>query len=112
MTEVPDFPPEDLGKTPGPLGRLRKKFRRRQRGPGGEPIHVADSLYDDWPEVRGYEDAATARSFAQAAREAGLVVALTSDWPLDRFGRGDIALRVAPGTWSEAEEFFSGLDLE
>ena len=29
---------------------------------------------------------------------------LTADWPLDRFGRGDIALRVPPGLWSEAEE--------
>jgi hypothetical protein len=27
-----------------------------------------------------------------------------SDWPLDRFGRGDIALRVPPGRWSDAEE--------
>ena len=37
--------------------------------------------------------------------------AITSDRPLDRFGRGDIALRVPPGRWSEAEEFLSGLDL-
>jgi hypothetical protein len=29
---------------------------------------------------------------------------LTSDWQLDEFGRGDIALRVPPGKWSEAEE--------
>ena len=29
---------------------------------------------------------------------------LTSDWPLDRFGRGDIALRVPADRWSEAEE--------
>ena len=29
---------------------------------------------------------------------------LTSDYELDRFGRGDIALRVPPGKWSEAEE--------
>jgi hypothetical protein len=37
---------------------------------------------------------------------------ITSDHPLDRFGRGDIALRVPPGRWSEADEFLSGLDLE
>jgi hypothetical protein len=34
---------------------------------------------------------------------------MTSDRPLDRFGRGDIALRVPPASWSDAEEFLSGL---
>ena len=29
---------------------------------------------------------------------------LTADHPLDKWGRGDIALRVPPGKWSEAEE--------
>jgi hypothetical protein len=29
---------------------------------------------------------------------------LTADWPLDEFGRGDIALRVPPGRSSDAEE--------
>ena len=29
---------------------------------------------------------------------------ITSDYPLDEWGRGDIALRVPPGRWSEAEE--------
>ena len=29
---------------------------------------------------------------------------LTSDWPLDEWGRGDIALRVPPGRGIEAEE--------
>ena len=37
---------------------------------------------------------------------------ITADWPLDRFGRGDIALRVPPGSWSEADEFLSGLNLD
>lgn len=108
--EVPDFPPEDLGK-PKRRG-LRDLFRGRKPGPGGEPVHVGDPLYDEWPVVREYEDVATARSFLQAIRETGLQAVLTSDWPLDRFGRGDIALRVPPGLWSEAEEFMSGLDLE
>ena len=35
---------------------------------------------------------------------------LTVDWPLDRFGRGDIALRVQPEDWSEAELLLSNLD--
>jgi hypothetical protein len=29
---------------------------------------------------------------------------LTSDWPLDEFRRGDIALRVPPGQGIDAEE--------
>lgn len=108
--EIPDFPPEDLGK-PRRRG-LKDLFKRRQKGPGLAPILVDAQDYDDWPVVREYEDAATARSFLQAIREAGMAAVLTSDWPLDRFGRGDIALRVPPGDWSEAEEFMSGLDLE
>jgi hypothetical protein len=110
--EVPDFPPEDLGKKPGALERVKRRFKRRPRRSNGAEIHIDAPAYDEWPEVRSFEDAATARSFAQAAGEAGHIVVLTSDWPLDRFGRGEIALRAAPGTWSEVEEFFSGLDLE
>lgn len=109
--EVPDFPPEDLAR-PRRRSRLRGLFKRRGRGPGAEPVLIGDELYDDWPVVREYGDVATARSFLQAVREAGLAAVLTSDWPLDRFGRGDIALRVPPGDWSRAEEFMSGLDLE
>ena len=37
---------------------------------------------------------------------------LTADWPLDRFGRGDIALRVPADSWSEAELHLSNLDLD
>jgi hypothetical protein len=35
---------------------------------------------------------------------------ITSDWPLDRFGRGDISLRVPADRWSEAEWHLSNLD--
>lgn len=110
--EVPDFPPEDLGRPKRSSSGLFGFLKRRKKGPGVEPIQIGDPLYDEWPVLREYEDAATARSFLQAVREAGLAAVLTSDWPLDRFGRGDIALRVPPGDWSEAEEFMSGLDLE
>ena len=75
-------------------------------------VQINNPLYDEWPTVREFEDESTARAFQQSAHEAGLDAVLTSDWPLDRFGRGDIVLRVPPGTWSEAEEFFSGLDLD
>jgi hypothetical protein len=64
---------------------------------------VGDPRFDDWEVVRDYEDLETARAFRQQVEEAGITAVLTSDWPLDRFGRGDIALRVPPGAWSDAE---------
>ena len=39
-----------------------------------------------------------------AHRDSGIEAVLTSDWPLDEWGRGDIALRVPPGDWSGATE--------
>ena len=89
---------------------LRDRFRRRQKGPGGAEIHIGDPRFDDWEVVRDYEDRDTARAFRQALEEAGIPAELTSDWPLDRFGRGDIALRVPDGHWSDAAELLSGLE--
>ena len=77
---------------------------------GDGELHVGDARFDDWDVVRDFEDLETARAWSQHLRDAGLKAVLTSDWPLDRFRRGDIALRVPPGSWSEAEEFLSGLD--
>lgn len=84
---------------------------RLRRGAAAEP-HVNDPRYDDWPVVRDFEDLKTAQAWRRHLEQAGLESELTSDWPLDRFQRGDIALRVPPGSWSEAEEFVTGLDLD
>jgi hypothetical protein len=81
--------------------------RKRAREP---QVHVGDPRFADWEVVRDFEDLATARAFRQQLAEAGLEAVLTSDWPLDRFDRGDIALRVLPGGWSDAEELLSGID--
>jgi len=75
-------------------------------------LHVADPRFDDWEVVRDYGDIETARAFCQTVNEQGIEAVLTTDWELDRFGRGDIALRVPPGRWSEAEELLDGLDLD
>lgn len=91
------------------FGRLRLSLRGRP-GPGATPIHVDDPRYDGWEVVRDFGDDKTARAWSQALREAGIEAALTADWPLDRFGRGDIALRVRPENWSEAELLLSNLD--
>jgi hypothetical protein len=65
---------------------------------------VGDAAYDDWEVVRDFEELAAAEAWRQHLTEIDIEAVLTSDYPLDRFGRGDIALRVPPGRWSEAEE--------
>ena len=79
------------------LRRLRKRAREPQ-------LHVGDPRFDAWEVVRDFEDLESARAWRQHVTEAGIECVLTSDWPLDEFGRGDVALRVPPGRWSEAEE--------
>ncbi|MBW8059765.1 MAG: hypothetical protein FVQ78_05410 [Solirubrobacterales bacterium] len=90
--------------------RLRGVFRGRSPGPGRTPVHIHDPRLDGWEVVRDFADVKTARAWHQALNEAGIDAALTADWPLDRFGRGDIALRVQPEDWSEAEFLLSNLD--
>lgn len=81
--------------------------RKQAREP---QVHVGDPRFDSWEVVRDFEDVATGRAFRQQLADAGIDAVLTSDWPLDRFGRGDIALRVLPGSWSDAEELLSDID--
>jgi hypothetical protein len=84
-------------------------FRRRSRGKGAD-VHVGDASYDDWAVVRDFEDLQTALAFRDQLRDAGIRSVLTSDWELDRFRHGDIALRVEPGDYGDAEVLLSGLD--
>jgi hypothetical protein len=87
------------------------KFRELL-GVGREPLHpdgvaelhVGDAAYDDWDVVRDFGELETGRAWRQQLTDAGVEAVLTSDYPLDQFGRGDIALRVPPGRWSEANE--------
>jgi hypothetical protein len=88
---------------------LLDRFRSRE-APSG--LHVGDPRFDDWEVVRDFGDLETAQAWMRHLEQAGFEVAITSDWPLDRFGRGDIALRVPSGSWSDADEFAGGLDLE
>jgi hypothetical protein len=93
----------------GLLDRLRGLFGP---GPGKTPVHVDDPRFDSWGVVRDFGDLRTARAWHQALVEAGIEAALTADWPLDRFGRGEIYLQVPPEHWSEAELLLSNLDLD
>ena len=77
------------------------RWRRRPREPD---LHVADPRFDGWEVVRDFEELAAAQAWRRQLTDAGIEAVLTADWPLDRFDRGDIALRVPPGQWSDAEE--------
>jgi hypothetical protein len=72
--------------------------RRKFPPPGGGKLvlHVGDAAYDDWPIVTDFEELTTAMAFCQRLCESGFAAEITSDWPLDAFGQGDIALRVHP----------------
>lgn len=83
-------------------------FRRRSRR--GADVHVGDVAYDEWVVVRDFEDLQTALAFRDQLRDAGIKAVLTSDWELDRFHRGDIALRVEGADYGDAEVLLSGLD--
>jgi hypothetical protein len=71
---------------------------------GLDELRVGDAAYDDWDIVRDFGDLETARAFRQVLTDQGLDAVLTTDWPLDEWGRGDISLRVPPGDGIEAED--------
>jgi hypothetical protein len=73
-------------------------------------LHVAAPEYDDWALVEDYEDLETALAFRDHLRDLGLTAELTADHALDRFGRGDIALRVPPEQYGDATVALDGLD--
>lgn len=90
---------------------LRDRLSRLWSTTGGElhpdglaELKVGDAAYDDWDVVRDFEDLETARAFRQLLTDQGRQAVLTSDWPLDEWGRGDIALRVPAGQGYEVEE--------
>jgi hypothetical protein len=90
---------------------LRDSLNRVFKTAGGEPhadgigeLHVGDASYDDWDVVADYPELETARAFHQALTDQGITAVLTADWPLDEWGRGDIALRVPAGEGIAAEE--------
>jgi hypothetical protein len=84
-------------------------FRRSPKRRGAD-VHVGDPTYDDWAVVRDFEDLETALAFRDQLRDAGIKSVLTSDWELDEFRRGDIALRVEGEDYGDAEVLLSGLD--
>ncbi len=80
------------------------RWPKRRRAASEPDLHVGDPRFDGWDVVRDFEDLPTAQAWRRQLMDVGIESVLTADWPLDRFGRGDIALRVPPGAWSDAEE--------
>jgi len=73
-------------------------------------LKVGEPSYDDWEIVRDFEELETARAWRQQLTDAGMEAVITSDHPLDEWGRGEIALRVPAGRWSEANELLDEPD--
>ena len=74
---------------------LRDRLTRLWSVAGGEPrpdglkeLAIGDPAYDDWDVVRDFPEFETARAFQQALTDQGVEAVLTSDWPLDEWGRG------------------------
>jgi hypothetical protein len=86
------------------LGRRLLNLLTGKHVDGQAELQVDDPRFDDWEVVRDFGELGAARAWRRLLTEHGIETVLTSDWPLDEFGRGDIALRVPPGSWSEAEE--------
>ena len=87
--------------------RLRRIFSTAGAAPhpdGLAELHVGDPRFDDWEVVRDLDELEAARAWRQQLTDAGLEAEITADHELDEYGRGDIALRVPPGRWSEANE--------
>ncbi len=82
----------------------------RGRG-GGEPaVLVGDPRVDGWESMASFADQPTALAWRDQLRSMGVEACCVSDYPLDRFGRGDIHLVVPPGEWSRANEILDNLD--
>lgn len=83
-------------------------FFRRNKLPRTSRVElrIGDQTYDDWPIVADYQEISVAMAFCQQLRDAGYAAEITSDWPLDQFGIGDIALRTHPD-----EDQFAARDL-
>ena len=90
------------------LGDGIRRFFRDVGGPptkdGIAELIVGDASYDDWEVVKDFGELETARAWRQQLTDQGVEAVLTSDHELDKWGRGDIALRVPAGKWSEATE--------
>jgi hypothetical protein len=74
------------------------------------PVAIDDPRLEGWETVSTFEDQSTAVAWRDQLRALGVDAACVADHPLDRGGRGDIYLVVAPSQWSRANEILENLD--
>jgi hypothetical protein len=83
----------------------------RRRNAAGEPdVLIADPRLEDWETVSTFSDRTTALAWRDQLRGMGVDASCAADYPLDRFGRGDIYLVVPAEQWSRANEIIENLD--
>jgi hypothetical protein len=85
-------------------------FRRLGGAANDPPVAIDDSRFEGWENVSTFEDQNTAVAWRDQLRTHGVDAACVADHPLDRRGRGDIYLVVAPNQWSRANEILENLD--
>jgi hypothetical protein len=74
------------------------------------PVAIDDPRFQEWETVSTFEDQDTAVAWRDQLRGLGVHAACVADHPLDRGGRGDIYLVVAPADWSRANELLENLE--
>jgi hypothetical protein len=86
-------------------------FVRKLGGGAKDPrVAIDDLRFERWETVSTFEDQSTAVAWRDQLRTLGVDAACVSDHPLDRHGRGEIYLVVAPSQWSRANEILENLD--
>jgi hypothetical protein len=85
-------------------------FRRLGGTAAEQPVAIDDPRFEGWETVSTFEDQPTAVAWRDQLRALGVDAACVADHPLDRLGRGDIYLVVAPSQWSRANELLDNLD--
>jgi hypothetical protein len=87
------------------------RLSRLLRGVAKDPlVAIDDPRFEGWETVSTFEDQSTAVAWRDQLRALGVDAGCVSDHPLDRGGRGDIYLVVAPGQWSRANEILENLE--
>jgi hypothetical protein len=74
------------------------------------PVAISDPRFERWETVSTFGDQGTAVAWRDQLRTLGVDAACIADHPLDRFGRGEVYLVVAPSQWSRANEILENLD--
>jgi hypothetical protein len=85
-------------------------FRRSGGAGSDQPVAIGDPRFEAWETVSTFEDQGTAVAWRDELRALGVDAACVADHPLDRLGRGDIYLVVAPSQWSRANEILENLE--